>query len=174
MLAPAASMTRSATSEGLRQSPQQPQPSQPRRPLTASPARETEYSRNFRAFDQYEYVDDVHGFRTRSPSASGRESASKTWLDQVSERHGQALAFAKRSLAGHPITGFESLARAYEDLRFPFPKDRELRALALAIPRDASRSRRSHSAAPSRHPPAPAAASAAAAAAAGQSLPRPV
>ena len=86
-------MTRSATADGLRR-----EASPPATPDDSS----SEYKASFREFDKYVYVDDVHGFRPRQQQET---TPGQTWLDQVNERHGQAIVFAKRSYAGHPITG---------------------------------------------------------------------
>lgn len=109
-------MTRSVTSDGLRRDLLQDH----------EVPKSTEYKSNFQEFDKYVYVDDVHGFKCRSAepatSDTGIEGEAesvagagcKTWLDQVNERHGQAIVFAKRSYAGHPITGNQTPSFCWE------------------------------------------------------------
>ena len=147
-------MTRSATTEALKfdmMRGSSPEPQALLSPSGSQAARNTEYHTKFAGFDDYVYVDDVKGFRRKAdadasvvdPTTSDDGSdvlrcsggTGSSWIDQVRERHGQANLFAKRHYAGHPITGFESLSKMYEELQFPYPKNRELNALALATTR---------------------------------------
>ena len=104
--------------------------------------RKTEYKSQFKPFWKYVYipgegrfkkVKEVHSDQLDSSCKSSSETGLD-WTAQCRERHDCALAFQKRSEAGHPILGRETLADIYRKTMYT-PKDRSLAALSLATTR---------------------------------------